>query len=180
MRIVGGKYRHRLIDYPPETITRPTMDKVREALMSAIGENIKGRKVLDLFAGSGALGIESLSRGAEDCLFVDSNSFATETIARNIRAVGVEEKTRIERKDAIAFLKEERSETFSLVFLDPPYKNKEIYSTCIELLKERNLLAEDAILVVESEEEREEDPYFEKFRRYRYGRIHIGIYWRKL
>ena len=179
MRIVGGKYRRRLLEYPPETITRPTMDKVREALMSAIGEEIRNRNVLDLFAGSGALGIESLSRGAARCVFVDSNYLATETIARNIRALGVEEETRIEKKDAVRFLEEQR-EPFSLVFLDPPYRNKEIYPKCIGLLKERNLLSEEAILVVESEEEREEDPYFSRVRTYKYGRIHISISWRSL
>ena len=91
MRIVGGKYRHRLIVYPDDaTHTRPTKDRVREAIFSAIGD-ISNYNVLDLYAGSGALGIEALSRGASHCVFVDSSLIAIKTIKENVSSLKIPE-----------------------------------------------------------------------------------------
>ena len=85
LRIIGGKYRHLQIKTPDVDSTRPTTDKVREALMSALAFSIPGKDVLDLFAGSGALGLESLSRGANSCVFVDSNIHSFKVIKENIK-----------------------------------------------------------------------------------------------
>ena len=136
IRIVSGKYRHLILKQPNVTSTRPTMDKVREALMSSLGFFIQNRTVLDLFAGSGALGLEALSRGAEKCVFVDNNFEAIKTIKENIRLLKIEEETEVIKSEYMSYL-QNSNEIFSLVFLDPPYKEKDSYEKVITyLLKE--------------------------------------------
>ena len=178
MRIVAGTYRHRKIDYPKNQVTRPTMDKVREALMSSIGININGRVVLDLFAGSGAMGIESLSRGAKVCYFVDNDKEAIKTIKSNLKSLSVKEETHVELCSYQNFLERNKDKKFSLVFLDPPYAKKEIYEEVMLFLKENDMLTSDAIVVKEADIEMKEDDYFSSYRHYRYGMIHVNIYWR--
>ena len=123
MRIVGGLYRHRLIDYPNDAEhIRPTKDRIREAIFSAVGDltNFKG---LDLYSGSGAMGIEGLSRGASHMVFVDHNKIAIETTKKNIASLGIKNAEVLFMEDLVAlekFHQEKRS--FDVVFLDPPYK----------------------------------------------------------
>ncbi|MEA2436234.1 MAG: rRNA (guanine966-N2)-methyltransferase [Thermoleophilaceae bacterium] len=119
MRIVAGAYRGRRIEAPRGRATRPTSDRVREALFSILGP-IDGVRVLDLFAGSGALGIEALSRGAAEAVFVDSDSRAVAMVRRNLAAVGAE--APVYRSDAFAWLGGAGG-TFDLVFADPPYSS---------------------------------------------------------
>lgn len=178
MRIVAGKYRHRLIDYPEIESTRPTMDKVREALMSAIGNEINGKVVLDLFAGSGALGIESLSRGAKKCYFVDNNQTAVNVIKNNIKKISISEETYIYKLSYKDFLESNQDKKFSLVFLDPPYKQKDAYTITIEYLLSKEMLTDDAIIVMESDFEMEPNSNFKKFKHYKYGIVHVNIFWR--
>ncbi len=178
MRIVAGKYRHRLIDYPEIVSTRPTMDKVREALMSAIGNEIKGKIVLDLFAGSGALGIESLSRGAEKCYFVDNNQIAVNVIKNNIKKLSISEETYVYKLSYKDFLESNQDKKFSLVFLDPPYKQKDAYTTTIDYLFSKEMLTDDAIIIMESDFEMKLNSHFKKFKHYKYGMIHVNIFWR--
>lgn len=178
MRIVAGKYRHRLIDYPNVESTRPTTDKVREALMSAIGYEILNKDVLDLFSGSGAMGIESLSRGARSCVFVDNNKIAISIIKNNLKKIGVNESYQVIQSDYQDYLLNNKDKQFSLVILDPPYNEKEIYSNVVSFLKNNNMLTADAIVVMESNKHFEIDDYFSKIRKYKYGTIHITIYWR--
>ena len=104
IRIVSGKYRHLILKQPNVTSTRPTMDKVREALMSSLGFFIQNRTVLDLFAGSGALGLEALSRGAKKCVFVDNNFEAIKTIKENIRSLKIEEETEVIKSEYMSYL----------------------------------------------------------------------------
>ncbi|MEA2332814.1 MAG: rRNA (guanine966-N2)-methyltransferase [Thermoleophilaceae bacterium] len=117
MRVVAGTFKGRRLQAPRGTGTRPTADRVREALFSMLGA-VEGARVLDLYAGSGALGIEALSRGAESALFVEHDARAAAAIERNLAAVGVD--ASVVRQDVVRFLG--RSEgTFDLVFCDPPY-----------------------------------------------------------
>lgn len=178
MRIVAGKYRHRLIDYPDINITRPTMDKVREALMSAIGPSIYNRVVLDLFAGSGALGLESLSRGARKCYFIDNSKASINVIKSNISKLKIEEETHVEFTNYKDFLIRNQNLKFSLVFLDPPYKNKEVYDEVISLMLEKEMLSDNAIMVLESDIELGNKEGFKSYRHYKYGTVHVNIYWR--
>jgi 16S rRNA (guanine966-N2)-methyltransferase len=121
MRVVAGRFGGRTLAAPRGRATRPTPERVREALFSILGD-ISGERVLDLFAGSGALGIEALSRGAAEATFVDSSGAAVAAIRRNLDALGAE--ASVERRDALAFLVSARSRArqYDLVLLDPPYR----------------------------------------------------------
>ncbi len=123
MRVVAGLYRGRRLVAPPGDATRPTSDRVREALFSVLGLSIEGARVLDLFAGSGALGIEALSRGAGAAAFVDRAPAAIKAVRANLDALGIEADVR--RLEARAALRaaSARSEAYDLVFLDPPYRH---------------------------------------------------------
>ena len=118
MRVIAGAWRGRTLRAPPGRDTRPTSDRVREALFSILGD-VSDARVLDLFAGSGALGIEALSRGASEATFVDSSRRAADAIRANLRAVGDPPAT-VRVEDALAHLARAR-DTYDLVFADPPY-----------------------------------------------------------
>jgi 16S rRNA (guanine966-N2)-methyltransferase len=117
VRVVAGEFRGRRLAAPRGMRTRPTADRVREALFSMLGD-VSGARVLDLYAGSGALGIEALSRGAESAVFVERDTRAAAVIERNLASLGLQE--RVVRQDAVRFLAR-REDTFDLVFCDPPY-----------------------------------------------------------
>ena len=122
MRVVAGRYGGRRLTAPPGSATRPTSDRVREALFSVLGPAVQGARVLDLYAGSGALGIEALSRGASSALFVDRSPRAVAAIRANLEALGIEAPVR--RLEARAALRSAsaRADAYDLVFLDPPYR----------------------------------------------------------
>jgi 16S rRNA (guanine966-N2)-methyltransferase len=122
VRVVAGAYRGRRIEAPAGRATRPTSDRVREALFSILGP-IEGVRVLDLFAGSGALGIEALSRGAAEAVFVESDARAAAAVRRNLDALGIE--ALVHRRDAFSWLGSAvgAEEPFDLVFADPPYSS---------------------------------------------------------
>jgi 16S rRNA (guanine966-N2)-methyltransferase len=123
VRVVAGTFGGRRLVAPPGDATRPTSDRVREALFSVLGPAVRGARVLDLFAGSGALGIEALSRGAASAVFVDRAPAAIKAIRANLEALGIDaDVRRLESRAALraAFA---RSEAYDLVFLDPPYRH---------------------------------------------------------
>ncbi len=148
IRVSGGKYRSRILA-TPEQGTEPTKNRVREAMLSMVYPVLEGARVLDLFAGSGALGIESLSRGAKSCIFVDFDRKAASIVENNLRTLK-ESNGRVLNLDALAYLEKE-NEPFDLVFIDPPYANKKMYPDCLEKLLERNLLSPGANVLLEYE-----------------------------
>ncbi len=122
MRVVAGIYGGRKLIAPAGTETRPTSDRVREALFSVLGASIGDARVLDLFAGSGALGIEALSRGAAEAVFVDRSHKAVQAVRANLAALGIDADVRPVEARAALRTASARREAYDLVFLDPPYR----------------------------------------------------------
>jgi 16S rRNA (guanine966-N2)-methyltransferase len=125
VRVIAGRYGGRRLQAPPGTATRPTSDRVREALFSILGVRVAGARVLDLFAGSGALGLEALSRGAAAVTFVESAPAALRVLRANVAALGAD--AEIARADAVRWLRAASAgaRQYDLVFLDPPYRQAE-------------------------------------------------------
>jgi len=150
MRIIAGDLKGRQLKAVPGRTTRPTADKVKEAVFQMIGPFFDGGLVLDLFAGSGSLGIEALSRGMDYGIFVDKHPQAIHTIKENIRQMHLDEKTEIFRADAFRALKacSKRELQFDLIMLDPPYKKVDYEKLLKELTKHR-LVKPDGIIYCE-------------------------------
>jgi 16S rRNA (guanine966-N2)-methyltransferase len=147
VRIVAGSFKGRRLQAPRGANTRPTADRVREALFSILGP-LDGERVLDLFAGSGALGIEALSRGAGAAVFVDSDQRAVTAIRRNLDEIGID--APVQRRDALAYLRAGHVGPFDLVFLDPPYSSaSQLAGPLSELLPA--VLSKDPRIVSESD-----------------------------
>ena len=181
MRVIAGKYRHRLLMWPDDAKhIRPTKDRIREAIFGALG-NIDGFVCLDLYSGSGAMGIEALSRGANKAIFVDINDVAIKTTINNLKSLNIPNSDysviNLEDIQAIEKLSKDGYQ-FDLIILDPPYKLGK-YQDIIYLLKEKNLLKEHAVIVTECDREIEIPvEEFIKVRNYKYGDIRVNICWR--
>ena len=171
MRVIAGTFKGRRLTAPRGMRTRPTADRVREALFSMLGD-VGGARVLDLYAGSGALGIEALSRGAESALFVEREPRAVAAIERNLASLGVE--ARVARQDVLRFLARADG-TFDLVFCDPPYDSA---SRLAGPLAERlpALIAEDARIVTESDKRNPLELPFPLLVERAYGDTRIAIH----
>ena len=152
MRVVGGRLRGRTIASPASREIRPTADRLRESLfnilMHAYGDPVSDARVLDLFAGTGALGIEAVSRGAAFALFIDNGAEARALLRQNVEALGLGGVTKVYRRDATRLGAVHPLEPFSLVFLDPPY-GKELAEQALLSLRDGGWLAPQALLVVE-------------------------------
>ncbi|MBW1709920.1 MAG: 16S rRNA (guanine(966)-N(2))-methyltransferase RsmD [Deltaproteobacteria bacterium] len=150
MRVIGGKYRGHRLFVPRGLSVRPTADRVREAIFNILGPKVEGRRVLDLFAGTGALGLEALSRGSSEAVFVDRRPEALLTINRNIEALGLKEAARTLKIDLYkgAGLLKNETEPFDLVFLDPPY-GKNLIQRALNLIARFNLTSQDVFVVAE-------------------------------
>lgn len=174
LRIISGKYRHLKIEAPNTDKTRPTTDRVREALMSALGNKLEEACVLDLFAGSGALGLESLSRGAKNAYFVDKSKEAIKTIKINLNNLKENNACvlMLSYDKALNYFKE-KCIKFDIVFIDPPYKMKDVYKEVRNKLIEYSLLKDGAIIVEESNEKFLGEYGISKD--YKYGIVHIRI-----
>ena len=151
MRIIGGEARSRQIDAPKGKDTRPTRDKVRESLFNILMWDLEGRIVLDLFAGSGALGLEALSRGAAYAVFVDSSAQAAKIVESNVERLGFADRAKVIRADwkaAVSTLAPHSKGGFDLVFLDPPYAMADTGEMCGHMLKCR-ILGPSPLIVIE-------------------------------
>ena len=152
MRIVGGRHRGRTLVAPQSQDIRPTSDRLRESLFNilahAYGDPLTGARVLDLFSGTGALGLEALSRGAKFVLFVDEGAEARALIRQNVEALGAAGATRIFRRDATRLGDAHPNEPFTLAFLDPPY-GKGLAELSLAAARDGGWLSADALAVVE-------------------------------
>ena len=174
MRIIGGKYKGTPLLSMDGENTRPTLDRIKEAVFSAIQFELQGKNVLDLFAGSGQLALEALSRGAAYALMCDSNINAYNVIKKNIIKTGAED-CDIVNMDFTQCIKTSIYK-FDIVFLDPPYKSGLIHKT-LYLLQESDILSENAIIIIEksAEDTVTDDPGYKIRKVYKYGKIQIVI-----
>ena len=176
MRVISGSARGRKLKELQGMDTRPTTDKVKESLFNIIQFEIEGRRVLDLFGGTGQLGIEALSRGADHCTFVDMRKEAAALIRENLRLTGLSERSRVVQGDALSFLSS-CGEKFDVILLDPPY-HTELLEKSVERITEFDILREHGIMICESAAERELPalpPPYERGREYRYGKIRLTV-----
>lgn len=150
MRVISGKYKGREIKGYNIDGTRPTMDRVKESLFASIQNYIKDSTCLDLFAGTGALGIEALSEGAKVCYFVDNNKIVIDTLKENLMKLNVKENYYLIKKDYEEALKNFNIK-FDIIFLDPPY-HLNMLNKAISLIENYNLLTDNGIVVCEYEE----------------------------
>lgn len=160
MRVIAGTAKGTKLNSIDDISTRPTLDRVKEPLFSIIQNNIVESNVLDLFAGSGALGIESLSRGAKHCTFCDKSYKSIQMLKENIQKVRMQEKSTILNVDYKKCL-EEQKEKFDIIFIDPPYK-MDIAIDSVKRIIEMELLAKEGIIIIETDEEEREKKELEK------------------
>lgn len=175
IRIIAGLYKGRFLKVPDSKVTRPTMDKVRQAIFSAIKDKAENATVLDLFAGSGAMGLEALSRGAVKVYLNDKDRGTFLTMKENANSLCEDRnKVILSCQDYRLFLKRSTNILFDLVILDPPYRytiNKDI----IEYMLKFNMLNDEAIVVSEQDYPNKEIEGF-TMKEYRYGQKHVALY----
>ena len=173
MRVISGQCRGRRLLEPDGMAVRPTTDQVKEAMFNIIQFDVEGRRVLDLFAGTGQLGIEALSRGARECVFVDASRDSLRLVRENLRRCGLE--GQVFQCDAEGFLR--RGERFDLIFLDPPYGSG-LDARAIEAVKAFDILSEGGIMICETMRDTVlPDPGadYGTVRTYRYGKIKLTV-----
>lgn len=177
MRVITGKARGVQLKTPEGMQTRPTADRVKEALFSIIQFEIPGTTVLDLFGGTGQLGIEALSRGAQRAVFVDAGESACKLIRENLRRTGMEDQGRVVRSDYLQYLKNAR-EKFDIILLDPPYA--EVFlENALNCITEIDILQSGGIIVCERPVGKEllwEFSGYTRSKDYKYGNTLIVIY----
>ena len=177
MRVISGKARGINLKTPDGLKTRPTIDRVKEALFSIINFDIPTSQVLDLFGGTGQLGIEALSRGAKSAVFVDQREDACKLIKENLRRTKLEQDARVVRMDYLDYLKRCR-EKFDIIFLDPPYA--EVFlENALKCITEIDILQSGGIIVAERPLGKELPWDFEGYTRskdYKYGKVLLTIY----
>lgn len=177
MRVISGSARGRRLKELPGMDTRPTTDQVKESIFNIIQFDVEGRKVLDLFAGTGQMGIEALSRGAAHATFVDMAPAAAKIVRENVELTRFADVSKVVQSDWRGFLSSCR-EKFDLIFLDPPYKT-DMLENAMQTIAAIDILSEHGIMICESPLDKElpelAAPY-EKGKEYRYGKIKVTLY----
>ena len=177
MRVISGKARGVNLKTPEGVLTRPTIDRVKEALFSIINFDIPASNVLDLFGGTGQLGIEALSRGAKSAVFVDQREDACKLIKENLKRTKLEQDAKVVRMDYLDYLKRCR-EKFDIIFLDPPYA--EVFlENALKCITEIDILQSGGIIVAERPLGKDLPWDFEGYTRskdYKYGKVLLTIY----
>ena len=174
MRVITGSARGRRLKTPETYDIRPTTDNVKEAVFNIIQFDVEGRRVLDLFAGTGQLGIEALSRGAREAVFVDRDREAVKIVRENLKICGLQAAVR--QEDALSALR--REEKFDLIFVDPPY-DAGLYAEVLETIKSVDKLTDGGIIICEA---RRDEPLpdlaapYGRRKEYRYGKVKIAVY----
>ncbi len=175
MRVITGIARGKRLKALEGNDVRPTTDKVKEGIFSAIQFDIEGRRFLDMFAGSGQMGIEALSRGAESAMFIDSSPAAIKVCTDNVTSAGFAGSAKIVKRDSIGYVST-TSEIFDIAFLDPPYEAG-LLTKALETVSKR--MSDYGIIICEHPTDLslpEECGGFEVFKIYRYGKINVTVY----
>jgi 16S rRNA (guanine966-N2)-methyltransferase len=180
VRVVSGIKKGLHLKAVPGTSTRPTTDKVKESIFNIIGPYFDGGVGLDLFGGSGGLGIEALSRGIDKMIFVDRDQKAIQTIKGNLETCRLQDQAEVYRNDAVRALRAivKRDIKFDVIFLDPPYKQQKL-TELIEEISEHQLLTSDGVIIAEHDSEvllEKSIGNFELVRHEEYGIIGVSIY----
>jgi len=155
MRVIAGIYRSRILKSLRGLELRPTSDRLRETLFNVLAPQIEGARFLDLFSGTGAIGIEALSRGASQVVFVEKHAPAVGLIRKNLESLGIKTEARVTALDAVKALEklsvacDGGSARFDCIFLDPPYAAAEEYQRVLEFIGSSNLLIADGIVIAE-------------------------------
>lgn len=174
MRVITGTARGRRLRTPENYDIRPTTDNVKESVFNIIQFNIEGRRVLDLFAGTGQLGIECLSRGAAEAVFIDENTAAVKIVKENLKTCGFT--AAVLQQDALSYLR--HCGKFDLIFVDPPYDSR-LYESVLETINSVDILSDGGIILCESRREKSlpdmRAPYRKK-KEYNYGRVKLTVY----
>ncbi len=179
MRVITGTARGCRLKEPADYKIRPTTDKVKEAIFNIVQFDIEGREILDLFAGTGQLGIEAISRGAKSVTFIDESRDAIKLVRDNLKSSNTENAARVIQTDALSFL--QRGEKFDVIFMDPPYDSG-VLEKALQNAMAFDILKENGIIVCESEFAQnlpELTPPYCKMREYKYGKIKITLYSKK-
>ena len=174
MRVITGSARGRKLKTPENYDIRPTTDNVKESVFNILQFDIEGRRVLDLFAGTGQLGIECLSRGAASAVFVDQSRDALKIVQENLQACGL--KGTVLQQEAVSFLKS--CGRFDLIFIDPPY-DAGLYETVLQTINSVDILSDGGIIMCESRRETvlpELKAPYKKGREYSYGKVKLCVY----
>ena len=177
MRVITGKARGVLLKTPEGMLTRPTSDRVKEALFSIVNFDLPGANVLDLFAGTGQLGIEALSRGAKHAVFVDAREDACKIVRENLRRTKLENEAKVVRGDYLDYLRRCK-EKYDIILLDPPYA--EVFlENALKCITEIDILQSGGIIVTERPVDKELSLVFEGYTRskdYKYGNTLLTLY----
>lgn len=180
LRVIAGHLKGRRFKAVPGKDTRPTADKVKESVFQMIGPFFAGGNCLDLFAGSGSLGFEAISRGMDYVVLIDKNRQAIQTIETNIETLNIDNQTEVSKKDATRVLRilENNHACFDLILLDPPYQYID-YSKTIEQIMKHNLLSQEGLIVCEHDhtvEINDVHKNLEMIKQVNYGTTSITIY----
>lgn len=180
MRIIAGEFKGRKLDRVDTELIRPTSDMVREALFSILGDMVIESRFLDLFAGSGGVGIEAYSRGANKVVFVDAASDSIRVLKNNLKKINIIEETEIIHNDYIAAIERLsfQGSKFDIIFIDPPYKMG-IALDAAKKVQENNLLSKDGVIIIEHQSKDimpETTGIFELFKEKKYGSVSLSFY----
>jgi 16S rRNA (guanine966-N2)-methyltransferase len=171
MRVIGGEYKSRILQGPRGDATRPTSDRLRETLFNVLGPRIEGSRFVDLYAGSGAVGIEAISRGADFVWFAESARPASSTIRANLAALKIAGGFALEDRSVSKLLNSlvEKSRAVDIVFLDPPYEDADAYEETLKFFSHNHatLLAEGAVVVAEHRKKQPLEARYSVLERYR-------------
>jgi 16S rRNA (guanine(966)-N(2))-methyltransferase RsmD len=169
MRIIAGTFRSRPLQAPPGLATRPTTDRLRETLFNVLAPRIHGAAFLDLYAGSGAVGLEALSRGAAHVTFIERAPAALKVLRANLSALAITTGFKIHETSVVPFLRKPPATPFDLIFLDPPWDAAEEYASTLNLLGDgaSRYLAAEAVVIAEHRRKQTLSPSYGNLHRYR-------------